>query len=72
MVNWERAPTPQDRLNPGWRTGWGVFVAARPEPISMHATKGQAEAAISTLEGPADVRPIAYRIDTTDFVDLST
>lgn len=60
-----------DRLNPGWRTCWGIFVAATPEPISMHATKEQAEATAFGLGGGVDVRPIAHRIGTTDFVDLS-
>jgi serine protease Do len=59
-----------DRFNPGWRKCWGVFALATPEPISMHATNEQAEAAASRLEGPGDVRPIAHRIGTTDFVDL--
>lgn len=57
-----------DRLNPGWRTCWGIFVAARPEPISMHPTKEQAEATAFGLCGGADVRSIAHRIGTTDFV----
>lgn len=60
-----------DRFNPGWRKCWGVFASVPPEPISMHAAKEQAEAVASRIEGPAEVRPIANRIGTTDFVDLS-
>lgn len=60
-----------DRFNPGWRTCWGVFTSATPQPTSMHAAKEQAEAAASRLEEPVDVRPIAHRIGTTDFMDLS-
>jgi serine protease Do len=60
-----------DRFNPGWRKCWGVFASATPEPISMHSTKKQAEAAASSLEGPADLREIAHRIGTGDFVDLN-
>lgn len=59
-----------DRFNPGWRKCWGVFASATPEPISMQATMEQAEAAASRLEGPADIRPIAHRLGTTDFMDL--
>jgi serine protease Do len=60
-----------DRFNPGWRKCWGVFTSATPQPTSMHAAKEQAEAAASRLEEPVDVRPIAHRIGTTDFMDLS-
>ena len=60
-----------DPLNPGWRKCWGVFASPMPEPIDMRATKEQAEAVASRLDGPADVRPIAHRIGTTDYVDLS-
>ena len=60
-----------DRLNPGWRKCWGVFASAAPEPISMHSTKEQAEAATSSVKTPTDLRPIAHRIGTADFVDLS-
>lgn len=61
-----------DRLNSGWRKCWGVFASATPEPISMHSTKEQAETAVSSLDRPADLRPIAHRIGTADFMDLST
>lgn len=60
-----------DRLNPGWRKCWGVFASVTLDPISMHSTKEQAEAAASSLERPADLRLIAHRIGTADFVDLS-
>jgi serine protease Do len=60
-----------DGFNPGWRKCWGVFASATPEPSSMQATKEQAEAAASRLEGPADIRPIAHRLGTTDFMDLT-
>lgn len=60
-----------DQLNPGWRKCWGVFTSTTPEPIGMHPTKEQAEAAASSLEEPVDLRPIAHRIGTADFVELS-
>jgi serine protease Do len=60
-----------DRFNPGWRTGWGVFTSATPAPILMTATKRAAEIAASTLDRVIDIRPIAQRIGTTDFVGLS-
>lgn len=60
-----------DRFNPGWRRCWGVFTSAMSQPISMHAAKGQAEAAASRLEEHADIRSIAHRIGTSDFMDLS-
>lgn len=59
-----------DRLNPGWRKCWGVFASSSFEPIRMHPTKEQAEDDASRVEGSSDVRPIAHRIGTTDFVDL--
>ena len=60
-----------DGLNPGWRKGWGLFAQTAREPISVHATKEQAEAAASSIEESADVRPIAHRIGTTDVVELN-
>lgn len=60
-----------DKFNPGWRKCWGVFTSTMFQPISMHATKEQAEAAVSRLKEPAYVRLITNRIGTTDFVDLS-
>lgn len=61
-----------DRLNPGWRRCWAVFVATTPEPFSMHATKEQANVAAMRFEAPTSIRLIAHRVGTTDFVELST
>ena len=60
-----------DRFNPGWRKCWGVFTSTTPAPIIMRATKEAAELAASKLEQVIDVRPIAHRIGTTDFVGLN-
>ncbi len=60
-----------DRFNPGWRKCWGVFTSAGLTPIVMRATKEAAEHAASTLAQVIDIRPIAHRIGTTDFVGLN-
>lgn len=60
-----------DGLNPGWRKCWGVFTSATPTPIIMRATKKAAELAASTLDQVIDIRSIAHRIGTTDFMDLN-
>lgn len=59
-----------DPFNPGWRKCWAVFPTATTAPVSFHATKEDAEAAVLRLKGSADIRPIAHRLGTTDFVDL--
>lgn len=60
-----------DRLNPGWRKCWGVFTSTALAPIIMCATKEAAELAASKLDRVIDIRPIAHRIGTIDFVDLN-
>jgi serine protease Do len=60
-----------DRFNPGWRKGWGVFTSVTPAPIRITATKRAAEVAASTLDRVIDIRPIAHRIGTTDFLEVS-
>lgn len=60
-----------DRHNPGWRKCWAVFTPSSPEPIDMHTTREQAEAAALKIGERTNVRPIAHRIGTTDFIDLS-
>jgi serine protease Do len=60
-----------DRLNPGWRRCWAVFTPSSPEPIDMQTTRERAEAAALKIAECTNVRPIAHRIGTTDFVDLA-
>jgi serine protease Do len=59
-----------DRLNPGWRNGWGVFVETASQPTSVHAAKEEAEAAALLHRGHTEVRHIAHRIGTNDFMYL--
>ncbi|MGH8109972.1 MAG: S1 family peptidase [Arenimonas sp.] len=60
-----------DWLNPGWRRCWGMFTSGAATPIVMSATKEAAMLAASTLDGVIDIRPIAHRIGTADFVGLN-
>ena len=60
-----------DRLNPGWRRCWGVFVDAESPPISMHATKHAAEIDAAAWGPSAAIRFIAHRMGSTDFVHLT-
>ena len=57
-----------DMFNPGWRRCWGVFTSPKSTPTTIAATKEAAEIAAATLGQTLDVRPIAHRIGTTDFL----
>lgn len=68
----EKLTTTLDRDNPGWRLCWGVFVENTDTPISIHASREDAEIAASPFGQPKEVRRITNRIGTDEFMILAS
>ncbi|TBU77189.1 S1 family peptidase [Phytopseudomonas daroniae] len=68
----ERLVTTLDKDNPGWRLCWGVFVENSHTPISIHASREDAETAANMLGQPREIRRIANRIGTEDFMGFAS
>lgn len=58
-----------DRDNPGWRRAWAVFAPGSEHADGWYPDAGAAEAALPGAEH--EVRAVAHRIGSEDFVELA-
>ncbi len=56
---------------PGWRSCWGVFSGSGDALVSIHATREDAEMAVTKVGEPREIKAIENRIGTTDFMNLA-
>ncbi|MFV8602103.1 S1 family peptidase [Ralstonia pseudosolanacearum] len=56
---------------PGWRSCWGVFSRNGDVPVSIHATREDAEMAVTKAGEPHEIKAIENRIGTIDFMNLA-
>lgn len=56
--------------SPGWQVCWGVFLASQIEPLSVHASEGDAVSAGDLLREPYRIAKVVNKIGTKEFLTV--